>query len=265
MKIWVNTIVHNEENFIWFSLMSVVDFVDKILVWDTGSTDETAKIIEEVKRIKGDKIEFRQVGETSPEQFTLMRQKMLEESKCDWILILDGDEVWWEESIKSLVNKINKDGDVVDGIVVPMIVPVGDIYHLQEDSAGEYCLLDRKGHFSLRAINRKITGLHVNLPYGQEGFYDTNNLPVQERKKILFLKAPYLHTTHLKRSTQKRKYNKVKYELGQSISGEYKFPEVFYKEYPSFIRSPWVKMSGMEYVKASILTPLRKIKRSIYG
>ena len=46
--IWANTIVHNEENFIWFAIMSVIDWVDKMLVWDTGSTDKTVEIIEEI-------------------------------------------------------------------------------------------------------------------------------------------------------------------------------------------------------------------------
>ena len=50
MKIWANTVVHNEENFIWFAIMSVVDYVDKVLVYDTGSTDQTVSIIKEIKK-----------------------------------------------------------------------------------------------------------------------------------------------------------------------------------------------------------------------
>ena len=49
MKIWVNTIVHNEENFIWFAVMSVIDYVDKVLIYDTGSTDKTVEIIKEIQ------------------------------------------------------------------------------------------------------------------------------------------------------------------------------------------------------------------------
>src|SRR3989344_2860920 len=118
--IWANTIVNDEENFIWFAIMSVIDYVDKILVWDTGSADKTVEIIKEIQKIKPDKIIFKKVGEVDKNAFTRMRQKMLDQSTSDWILILDGDEIWWEESIKSLVNKINKDGDRIDGIVVPM-------------------------------------------------------------------------------------------------------------------------------------------------
>lgn len=263
MKIWANTIVHNEENFIWFSIMSVVDYVDKILVWDTGSDDNTVKIIEEIQKLKGDKIVFKEVGKVDKFEFTQMRQKMLDESDCDWLLILDGDEVWWKDSINKLKKTIDKKGERIDGIVVPMIVSVGDIYHIQEEAAGKYRLLGRKGHYSLRAISKKILGLHVDWPYGKEGFFDQDNRLIQEREKIVFLNAPYLHVTHLKRSSQKRKYDKFKYELGRPFPKNFKFPQVLYVPYPKIVPSPWKKISGLESVKARLLTPLRKLKRRI--
>lgn len=263
MKIFANTIVNNEENFIWFSIMSVVDFVDKILVWDTGSTDKTAEIVREIKRIKGGKVDFREVGEVDKFEFTQMRQKMLDESKCDWILILDGDEIWWEGSIKKIIETINKKGQKIDGIVVPMIVPVGDIYHLQEEVAGQYQILKRKGHYNLRAINKKIPGLHADWPYGKESYFDSDKKLIQERENVIFLEAPYLHVTHLKRSSIKKKYNKFKFELGERVSRNFKFPESLYLDYPSIVFSPWTKISGKRKIISRILTPLRKIKRRL--
>lgn len=262
MEIWANTMVHNEENFIWFAIMSVVDYVDKILVWDTGSTDKTVEIIKEIIKVKGDKIEFKEVGTVDKYEFTKMRQAMLEESKCDWILVLDGDEIWWEDSIKKLINKINTNRNI-EGIVAPMVLPVGDIYHFQEEQAGQYSLLGRKGHLSLRLINRKIPGLHVDWPYGKESFFDENNLPIQERKNIIFLDTPYLHVTHLKRSRLKGKSDKLKYELGNQAPEGFKFPEVLYGKYPSFICSPWNKIEGFKKLGFQLLTPLRKLKRRL--
>lgn len=263
MKIWANTIVNNEENFIWFAVMSVINHVDKILIWDTGSTDKTLEIIREIRRIEGDKVNLIEIGPVDKFQFPKVRQKMLEESHCDWILILDGDEIWWEESIKKLVEEIHKRGDKIEGVVVPMVVPVGDIYHLQEEKAGKYHLLGKRGHLSLRAIDRRISGLHVDLPYGKESYLDENNLPIQKRKNVIFLNAPYLHVTHLKRSNQKRKHNKFKYEIGYPVSSSFQHPEVFYKKYPSIIPSPWSKLTGIDRLKANILTPLRKLKRRL--
>lgn len=261
-KIWVNTIVNNEENFIWFALMSVVDFVDKILVWDTGSSDKTVQIIKEVVKVKKSKLDFKQVGPVNGVRFTKMRQAMLEQSRCDWILVLDGDEIWWEASIKKLVNQINK-FPRSSGIVVPMVVPVGDIYHIQEERAGRYKILGRTGHLSLKAINRKIPGLHVDFPYPKEGYFDKENTKIQEREDIIFLDAPFLHTTHLKRSSQPKRENKFKYELGDKVSEEFGFPEVFYRECPALVKSPWDKISEAELFRARLLTPLRKLKRRI--
>lgn len=263
MKIWANCIVHNEENFIWFAVMSVVDHVDKILVWDTGSTDKTVEIIKEIIKTKGDKIEFKKVGSVDKYEFTKIRQAMLDESKCDWILVLDGDEIWWENSISKIVKEINTQGKDLDGLVVPMIVPVGDIFHFQEEQAGQYELTGRKGHLSLRAINRSIPGLHADLPYGKEGYFDKDGNEIQKRKRIVFLNAPYLHVTHLKRSGLKKKLDKFKYELGDPVNKDFKFPEVFSKEYPAIIQSPWFKLSGVGLAKAKLLTPLRKLKRRL--
>lgn len=263
MTIWANTIVNNEENFIWFSIMSVVDYVDRVLVYDTGSTDRTVEIIKEIQKIKKDKIRLEEVGPTSKNEFPKLRQKMLEESQCDWILVLDGDEIWWRDSIKKLTLEVNKQGRDIDGIVVPFVVPVGDIYHIQEERAGKYQLLGRRGHLSLRAFSKNIPGLHVDWPYGKESYFDENNKLIQERKDIIFLDTPYLHTTYLKRSNSPRVSNKFKYELGKPVSSDFKYPEVLYDFYPSIISSPWVKLSGLDLVVSRLLTPFRKIKRRL--
>lgn len=261
MKIWANTIVNNEENFIWFALMSVVDWVDKILVWDSGSTDKTVDIIKEAVKIKTDKIKFKEVGTVDKFKFSQMRQEMLEQSDCDWLLILDGDEIWWEESIKKLRKVIEEKGKAIDGVVVPMKVAVGDVYHLQEEKAGKYKLLGREGHLSLKAINRKIPGLHVTGPYGEEGYFDGDEKSVQTREKIIFLEAPFLHLTHLPRSLQKRPFDKWKIELGEKVLAGFKFPEVMYKAFPASVPSPWKEISAGKQIAAKILTPLRKLKR----
>ena len=259
MRIWANTIVHNEENFIWFAIMSVVDFVDKVLIYDTGSTDKTVEIIREIQKIKGKKIEFREIGEVDKYQFTKARQEMLDYSDCDWILIVDGDEIWWEESIKSLIKKIKniKQGS----IFVPFIVPVGDIYHLQDKFAGRYNIQGKVGNFSLKAISKKIPGLHVDLPYGMEGYFDKNNLPIQRRKDCIFLNTPYFHATHLKRSSKKN--DKYKYELGKKVGKDFKFPEVLSELAPEIVPSPWQKISTINLIKSQILTPLKKIRRGV--
>jgi glycosyltransferase involved in cell wall biosynthesis len=197
MKIWAHTIVHNEENFIWFALMSIVDYVDKILIYDTGSTDRTVDIIKEVIKVKGSKVIFKEVGSTDDRLFSEMRQQMIEEtpSDCDWILILDGDEVWSDEAVKELVRVINKQGDKLNSVIVPFYNLIGDMYHYQDESLGQYTLLNKKGFMTIRAINRKIPGLHIEKDYSQEGYFDGKGIAIQDLDSdtLYYLNIPYFH------------------------------------------------------------------------
>ena len=131
MKIVANCLVKNEENFIWYAINSAIEVCDEIIVWDQGSTDNTVPII---KSIENKKIKFRQVlGDVS-----LARQKMLEETQADWIFILDGDEIWHDDTIKNLRFSIDSMSSKIDVITVPNYMLIGDIFHWQEEAAGKY-------------------------------------------------------------------------------------------------------------------------------
>src|SRR6185369_16339909 len=105
--------------------------VDKILLWDTGSTDNTSKIIADLIKLYPEKITSKQLGPTNAQTLPILRQKMLMDSECDWFIVLDGDEIWLEESIKKVINEIKTNKDSLDAIVVPFYNLVGDIYHYQ--------------------------------------------------------------------------------------------------------------------------------------
>lgn len=246
MKIWANCIVHNEENFIWYAIMSVIDYVDKVLVWDSGSTDKTVEIIEAIKKEKWEKIEFKEIGPQDKYGYTKMRQAMLEESACDWILILDGDEVWWRDSIKQVANLINTKKGSIDAIVSPFYNMVGDVYHYQSEKAGKYEIAGKKGHLTIRAINRQIPGLHLEGPYGEESYSDGDGVPIQKRdlKRLVFTDSPFMHLTHLKRTSQ-RSHRKFKIDRGIKVKKDFLFPEVFYLKRPVKIISPWKARSRL--------------------
>lgn len=272
MKIWGNTIVKNEDRYLYFAVKSVINYLDKLIIFDTGSTDETVKIINILQEEYPKKIIFKSVGEVDKEAYTRARQDMLDLSKGDWVFILDGDEVWWEDSIKKLKGLVDSEGNDIECIVNPVVNIIGDIYHYQEEAAGEYKVLGKRGHFNIRAVNKKIPGLHFDKPYGQEGFFDAENKPIQERdeKKIRFLNAPLMHFTYVSRSTRRdgdikvmQRKSKMKYEIGERFNKDFKYPEVLNSDFPSIISSPWIKM-GLGYsLRSAIQTPLKKIKRRI--
>lgn len=267
--ITAHVLVKNEENFIWYSVMSIVNYVDKIMIWDTGSTDKTVEIIKEIVKIYREKVFFRELNLDFFDEGKI-RQEMLDETKGDWFIVVDGDEVWWQDSISKVVEFIKEHGESYESIVVPTVNLIGDIFHYQEKEAGRYKLAGKKGHFAIRAINRNISGLHSEGEHGVWGWVDGENKMIQDRdiKKIKFLDAPYLHATHLERTGNifdndkvlKRSF-KLKHELGIEFPRDFYYPEVFFKERPGIVRNVWKCMDFKFWLRAFFETPLRKINR----
>jgi glycosyltransferase involved in cell wall biosynthesis len=275
MTVCVHTLIQNEERYIWFSIMSVINYVDRIMVWDTGSEDSTIEIINSLKRKYPSKIEVKEVGKVDGNGFTETRNQMLKETHEDWLLILDGDEVWWEDSIKEISNVMKNNAFLYDSIVSKYINLVGDIYHYQDEKAGRYKIKDLTGFITIRAMNKKkIKGLKIEKPHGQQGFYDNNNNLIQDRPKenMYFTDKPsFMHFTNLlrsrsrafDRSVPKRDF-KLKYEIGKSFTLDYYYPEVFFNKRPDLVDSVWRRMDRSFYLRSILETPARKLKRKIF-
>ena len=262
-----HTLIKNEENFIWYALMSVKDYVDKIMVWDTGSADQTVAI---VKSINDSKIELVEKGPVDAKGHAKMRQQMLEETDADWIFLLDGDEVWPQRAIQELRWIVDEHGDDFDLAVRPVYMLVGDIWHYLPEEAGRYQIAGRRGHLNIRGINRKIVGLHVDGQYGNEGYFDQTNKSIQNRdpERFYFAKHAYFHASFLPRSshdnqTLKRR-GRVKYELGKSFNDRSMLPEVFFTKPPSIVPPLPQKRSLGYLVRAGIETPLKMMKRRLW-
>lgn len=269
-RIVVHCLVQNEGRFVWYAINSVLPFVDRMMVWDMGSTDGTWQIL---KNIKSKKIETKQVpAATDPNDLTKVRQLMLEatDGGCTWIMILDGDEVWPEKSIRTVTDYVRTHPEH-ESIVVRTNNLVGDIYHRLPESAGKYHLAGRVGHLALRLMNqKKIKGLHVFRPHGLQGFFDSGDRLVQDRdpKKIKFIDVYYHHATHLPRSLEttgdsivpKRK-QKLKYELGEKIP-EDQIPEIFFRSRPADVPEITAPASRIFWLKAALLTLPRRLKRT---
>lgn len=269
MKIYAHTLFKNEERWLWFSVTSVINFVDKILLWDTGSTDGSWKIALALKEKYKEKIVLRQYGEVTPETFPEARQAMLDETDADWFIVVDGDEIWWDSSIHKLVSSINNVRDE-EMIVVPNFNLVGDIYHRLPETSGRYKFGDLYGNYSLRAINRNIKGLHSEGRHGVWGWADYSNKQIQDNGNFKFVDAPYIHTSFLPRGENRsfdlkvpKRAKKLKYEIGTEFPKDFYYPESLFKERPDFVPSPWNKMSLSYRLKSTVLTPFKKLKRKL--
>lgn len=270
MKIAVHTLVKNEEKFVWYAVNSIIDHIDKIYLWDTGSSDNTPKILKEIKKLYPKKVDLRLLKPVNIETFADARQKMLDATHEDWFIMLDGDEIWWESSITKLISEIKTQKNKLESIVVPTINLVGDIYHRQEEAAGKYNLAGRHGHLNLRAINRSISGLSSQKPHGIWGWTDKEGTMIQDRdsKKIKFINAPYLHASFLQRagtlneeSKVPKRARKLKYELGIPFPLDFYYPESFFKPHPEFVPSPWKPFNINYQIKAAVQTPVKMFKR----
>ena len=81
-------IVKNEENYILNSLESIDWIADEIVIVDTGSTDRTVEIIQ---NLSDDRIKLSHFKWNN--DFSEARNFAIKQSKCDWILVLDADEL----------------------------------------------------------------------------------------------------------------------------------------------------------------------------
>ncbi|MEA3297472.1 MAG: glycosyltransferase, partial [candidate division Zixibacteria bacterium] len=94
-------IVKDEEELLPGCLDSVRDWVDEIIVVDTGSTDRTVEIAESY----GAKI-FHQPWEGN---FSKHRNYSIELATCDWIFIIDADERFNKKDVPLLLDSVNRD------------------------------------------------------------------------------------------------------------------------------------------------------------
>ena len=96
----LSMIVRDEESSIGACLQSVVDFVDEIVIVDTGSVDNTVSIAEEFGA-KVFKISW-------PGDFAPARNEALKLVNGDWVLVLDADEKFRDEAIYEIQNIISR-------------------------------------------------------------------------------------------------------------------------------------------------------------
>jgi len=103
--ITVHSIVRDEEQFVWYSLMSVAPFVEQTIVFlDMNSTDKTHEILWRVrKQIPSVEIHTR-TPEKDYKNFGLLRDEQIRMTKTPFFLVVDGDEVYTRAGIEGLIN-----------------------------------------------------------------------------------------------------------------------------------------------------------------
>lgn len=241
LPITVHTVIKNEDRWIWYTIMSVINHVDKLLIYDTGSIDSTTEII---KTLKSPKIIFEAKGDIDRQGLVKLRQDQLDRTTTPWFMLLDGDEIWPEKNLHTLLHAAATADKHIVALVNRTRNCIGDIYHYLPESKGHYHIKDVTGHLNIRLI-KNVSNLKVIGEYPLEA-YTLNGQPIQKLEdKIEFVDTWYLHTTHLPRSTnksaastvidrlQKRKFWRPSLKMTQS-----ELPSVFWQPRPGIVPSP---------------------------
>lgn len=270
--ITVHCLVKNEEKWVWFAINSVLDIADRVLIFDTGSTDKTVEII---KTIKSKKIIFEEKGNVDAKGLVDLRKEQLKRTDTNWFMILDGDEIWPKKTKKELAEKLKKAKKEDLAVVIRAWNFVGDVFHYHPESIHyhwPYAPKDYQGWANLRLLRKSIPGLGIKGEYPLEYYHDSTGTPIQNygQKHLIFLINRYFHSTYLIRSENRRadksvlnRLKKGKYELGISFQKSTVYPEVFYKPGPSIVADPFVKRGLISTGISAFQSPIKELKRKL--
>ena len=273
MKLTVHCVVKNEEKWVWFAINSILSLADKILIYDTGSADKTVPII---KSIRSKKIVFEERGAVNAAGLTSLRQEQLNKTKSDWFMILDGDEIWPQQTLSELEKCLQQVTKNKLGVVVRAWNFAGDLYHIHPESfkyQWPYAPKTWNGWANLRVI-RKTPGMKVAGDYPLEAYVDNRGVPVQNHgpQKLIFLENRYLHTTYLIRSDTRQRDKSVlnrlkkdKHEIGIKVVPDFKYPKVLYNKRPSLVADPFYKRGALESLVSIGQSPIKEARRRLLG
>lgn len=102
--ITVHCRVRNEEYFARAALQSVLPLAEKILVYDTGSSDST---VLKILKIESDKIELVRKKASDPAGICEYRNEMIEKTETEWFMLVDGDEIYPPEAAERILQEMN--------------------------------------------------------------------------------------------------------------------------------------------------------------
>ena len=249
-----HTLVYNEDRWIYFSLLSVIDYVDRMIIYDTGSTDKTADIIRYVMNLKSEyaqKIYFEEKGRADRARLGLLRQEMVEKTDTDYFMVLDGDEIYWKKTIEEMLSIINESEDVMI-VATPFINCARDVRHYRNARRDAYPVLGLNSAVAVRMYSMSIPGIHSAGIYGVEGFRDKDGRILSKYYKTVLQNEKYFHTSYIQRSSRQyadlkaySRISKLVPAYDYKFPADYQYPEVFYVSRPDFVLPPFYKESAL--------------------
>jgi glycosyltransferase involved in cell wall biosynthesis len=103
--ITAHIMVKNEEYFIRSAVEAILPLCTEVIVFDTGSTDNTPAI---VQGIPSDKIRFFEKGDRSARELIDLRNEMVRLTTTEWFFVVDGDEIYFFKNPKKLLDELGR-------------------------------------------------------------------------------------------------------------------------------------------------------------
>lgn len=115
------SVIRNEQDWVYYSLKSIQDYVDNFIVIENGSTDRTVPEI-----LRAGITPLYRDGSVAE-----LRNEAASLTGCDWTWWIDGDEVWCNEDAERVVKYIKMYDDNPDVSILDfsLIRFVGDRFH----------------------------------------------------------------------------------------------------------------------------------------
>jgi glycosyltransferase involved in cell wall biosynthesis len=265
----VHMMLCNEERWVWYAIMAVIEYVDHIIIFDTGSTDATVDIINNIIKNKeyADKIVFEEKGKVVREDFVKLRNEMVQRTTDDYFMVLDGDEIYYADQMIKLREALDSSEEYDMGIS-GFINCAGDVRHYRNPLNEHYGFANREGAITHRVTSMHIDGVRCGSPDGKwDGYYDGkgNYITPENGFKVYWADGFYLHMSVMMRSSSTKKDSEVGWPSGRleklkskstwdsAFPKNFKYPEVFYIDRPKTIRSPWKRDPGVIRMGMQIL------------
>lgn len=244
-QVTAHVVVRNEEIWIWYTIMAIIDHVDKILVCDTGSEDNTISIIES---IKSDKIELIKKPKLSNEEFsgkfTVWKNELIALTKTPWWIVVDGDEIYSTSAFKQIVSKLDEVPEQYTTTATRMKYFVEHMHRVSAEAVTwRYAFVRTNAHWWILDYGDEVLGPRPERHQRLANWYAVDGWEFD-----------CFHTSLLKRShfhdgpefSYQRKHRQLRSEVGKLYNGMYgysgPYPEIFYsKDVPEIVKNPYIE------------------------
>lgn len=127
IEIASHTLVKNGMPFLDLVLRAVEPYMNRMLITiSEKSTDNSLNVVNDFEREFRSKVRVMFENADDPAKLTMERQKMVDMTHEDWILFLDDDDLWPDESLKEMMKLIQED---VDGYALSPIQVIDQMYY----------------------------------------------------------------------------------------------------------------------------------------